>query len=109
MVCKFLPDKLNQLSAFVVEKTSWLKEGKGLYILRIIMSAGPFFFLPTVYEAWFAVDIEAFRTFTWPLMLVVHSAAFFLFCHRGSDWCAVLCTILWFLMTSAIVLAIIVR
>ena len=109
MVYKLVPIVLNELSTTVTKKTSWLKEGKGLYILRLIMSAGPFFFLPTVYEAWNADDIEAFRTSTWPLMLIVHFAAFLLFCHRGSDWCAVLCTIMWFIMTSAIVLATIFR
>ena len=108
-VHNIIPKVLDGLSDFVVSKTGFAVIGRHQYVLRIIILMGPIFFLPTLYEVWTAENIEVFRTATWPLMLIVHIAFFVSISHHRSDWCARLCTIIWFLITLLIVIATIVR
>lgn len=105
-----LPGLVDSLSGLVVSKTYYLtKTKRGLYTLRIIVALGPLFFIPTVYEVWVAENIDAFRTITWPLMLSVHIAAFIMLSCGDNDWCIRLCTLLWFVVTLLIVIAIVIR
>lgn len=105
-----IPVFINNISNNVANKTSNIVSTKyGNHYLRIIVMLGPAFFVPTIWEVWTANNIETFKTLTWPLMLLVHVASFVILSHNKSDWCVRLCTILWFLMTVTIVLAIIFR
>lgn len=104
-----LPLYVNNFSEAVVNITDGLVDGKFGFCLRFVVILGPVFFVPTVWKVWTYDNIESFRSVTWPLMLVVHIAGFIILCHNKSDWCIRFCTIIWFLMTSLIVLAINVR
>ncbi len=110
MTLRLIPSAVNCISDFVATKTKCLVSANfGKYCLRIIVLLGPIFFLPTLWMAWTADNIDLLRTATWPLMLFVHVAFFILLSAHDSDWCARLCTIMWFMITSLIVIATIVR
>ncbi len=110
MVYRIIPTIVNDFSDFVATKTKCLvSTNSGKYCLRIIVLFGPIFFLPTLWIAWTAENIDLLRTSTWPLLLLVHIASFILLACHESDWCVRLCTIVWFLITLMIVIAIIVR
>ncbi len=110
MALRLIPMAVNSLSDFVATKTKCLvSTNSGIYCLRSIVLLGPIFFLPTLWMAWTADNIDLLRTPTWPLMLFVHIAFFILLSCYVSDWCARLCTIMWFLITLMIVIATIVR
>jgi hypothetical protein len=69
---------------------------------------GPLTFIPTVWEAWFAPDIEALRTLTWPMMVIVNISVFIAVCHNG-DWRVRLSMIMWVILMFLVWLATIFR
>ncbi len=69
---------------------------------------GPFTFLPTVYQAWTADNIDALRTITWPLMIIINTSALLGVVHNG-DWRMRLVMTLWIIMMAAVWLAAVVR
>jgi len=79
----------------------------GKVFLSIVL-LGPLTFIPTVYQAWFATDISALRTLTWPLMILVNTSAFLSVIHNG-DWRMRLVSFVWILMMAAVFLATLVR
>ncbi|GMQ95024.1 MAG: hypothetical protein BMS9Abin13_134 [Patescibacteria group bacterium] len=77
-------------------------------IFLSLMLIGPITFLPTVWEAWTASNIDVLRTLTWPTMLIVNVASYISFAHNGS-WRARAMAIEWFTVIALIWLATIVR
>ncbi len=77
-------------------------------LLLAIVLFGPVAFLPQVWRAWTAPDIDALRTPTWSLLLFVNVASFLCVVHNG-DWRTRLAGFLWVIETFAICLAIHVR
>ncbi len=69
---------------------------------------GPVTFLPTVWEAWTASNIDALRTLTWPLMAVVNIAVLVSVCHNGV-WHLRLCMAIWVVLMLLIWAATLVR
>jgi hypothetical protein len=72
--------------AFRVAKLTeeFIKTKAGQLFLSLSL-IGPVSFLPTVWGAWTAPNIDALRTLTWPMMLVVNTSVFISICHKG-DW-----------------------
>lgn len=82
--------------------TKWGKLFLGLSLV------GPFTFLPTVWQAWTAENIDALRTMTWPLMTAINLSVFVAVCHNG-DWRLRLCMVMWVILMALTWLATIVR
>jgi hypothetical protein len=100
--------RVDFLSAKVQRSTKSFIEtrfGQGFLSLAIV---GPLTFIPTVYGAWTADNIDALRTITWPMMTVVNISVFVGVCHCG-DWRMRLSVILWTLISLLVWLATIVR
>jgi len=79
----------------------------GKVFLAIVL-IGPLTFLPTVYAAWTAPNIDSLRTLTWPLMIVVNISATLGVVHNG-DWRMRLVMAIWVVMMVAVYVATIVR
>lgn len=70
--------------------------------------AGPFTFLPTVWEAWFAPNIDALRTLTWPLLIIINCSVLLALCYNG-DWRIRLSIVMWIFLTFLVSLAAVLR
>lgn len=73
-----------------------------------LLLVGPLTFIPTVWEAWTADNIDAFRTLTWPLMTMVNISFFISVCHNG-DWRLRVVSVIWIFMMFSVWLATFVR
>ena len=69
---------------------------------------GPLTFIPTVWIAFTAENIDALRTLTWPMMVVVNFAVLAGLCHNG-DWRTRLSLVMWIVLTFLVWLATIIR
>src|SRR4051812_13728257 len=82
---------------------SWL--GKMFLFLYL---AGPVAFLPQVWKAWTAPNIDALRTPTWPLFLLINVAGFIMLCHNG-NWRMRLSSMIYSTLILSINIALLVR
>lgn len=101
MVYRVVPLLTDFLSKKVTQKTCWLTNKKwGEGFLRIIILSCPLFYIPTLWEVCTAENVEAFKTLTWPLLLLGQASSFVLLSNDGkSDWGVRFCTIIWFIIT----------
>jgi len=97
-----------RLARFVSCKTTeFIKSRLGKIFLNIML-VGPFTFLPTVWQAWTAPDIEVLRTLTWPMMVIINMSTYVALSHNG-DWRTRTVIILWILVLILVWLATVVR
>jgi len=105
---KQIPVMVDNLSAKVAQRTALFTETKiGKLFLSIVL-LGPLTFLPTMYEAWTAPNIDALRTLTWPLMIVINFSAFLAVIHNG-DWRMRLVMLIWIISMAIVWIATLVR
>ena len=81
------------------------KAGKLFLGLALV---GPLTFIPTVWVAWTAVNIDSLRTLTWPLMVLVNIAVLVGLCYSG-DWRLRLSIVLWIALMTLVWLATVFR
>lgn len=79
----------------------------GQWFLSLAL-VGPATFLPTVWEAWTAQNIDALRTMTWPSAVVINISVMVSLCYNG-DWRIRLSMVVWIILMSLVWLATIVR
>lgn len=97
-----------RLARFVSCKTEEFVKSRAGKIFLNLMLIGPFTFLPTVWQAWTASDIEVLRTPTWPMMIVINMSTYVALSHNG-DWRTRTVMILWIIVLSLVWIATIVR
>ena len=103
-----IPNSIDVFSDWVAQKTmSFVQMWPGKLFLAVIL-VGPITFIPTMYQAWTAPDIDALRTSTWPLMIVVNISAYLGVAHKG-DWRLRLTMIIWIIVMIVVWAAILVR
>lgn len=99
----------NAFHEWVARKTgSYLETKIGGLLLSIVIFAGPIVFLPTLYNAWTAPNIDAFRTATWPVTTLVNFV-FWISLAREGRWQPRLAMILWVILLAATTIATWVR
>ncbi|MEK7661949.1 MAG: hypothetical protein AAB355_00390 [Patescibacteria group bacterium] len=99
---------MDSVSARIAEATlPFVQTRIGKLFLSVVI-VGPLTFLPTVYVAWTASNIDSLRTLTWPLMIVVNISATLGVIHNG-DWRMRLTMLIWVLMMAAVFIATLVR
>ena len=81
---------------------------KGEKFFFLVMLIGPLTFLPTVYQALFGENIEALRTATWPLMIVINGVSYVSLANKG-HWSLRVVILIWVVMMLIITTAIIIR
>lgn len=103
-----IPRRVDALSAWLRELTlPFIQTKPGKLFLSLVL-VGPLTFIPTVYNVWTAENIDAFRSLTWPLMVIVNASATVGLAHKG-DWQMRLAMIFWTIIMAAICIATIVR
>lgn len=105
---KSFPRAVDAVSAVVARKTEHFVQTKLGKLFLMIVLFGPVTFLPTIWEAWTAPNIDSLRTITWPLMIVVNISATLGLTHSG-DWRMRLVMFVWVLAMAAVWLATLVR
>jgi len=103
-----IPRAIDNISEKMAKKTKPFVESRIGRIFLLLTLAGPMTFAPTIWQAWTAPNIDALRTLTWPLMLLVNTSASLSVIHNG-DWRIRLVMILWTIMLTSIWIATIVR
>ena len=104
----FVPNAVDVFSEWTAKVTTqFIKTYIGKIFLAIVL-VGPITFLPTMYQAGTAPDIDALRTSTWPLMILVNISAFVGVAHQG-DWRLRLTMIIWTVVMIIIWLATLIR
>ena len=104
----FVPNAVDVFSEWTAKVTTqFIKTYIGKIFLAIVL-VGPITFLPTIYQAWTAPDIDALRTSTWPLMILVNISAFVGVARQG-DWRLRLTMIIWTVVMIIIWLATLIR
>ena len=105
---KLIPNSVDVFSDWVAHKTlSFVQLWHGKLFLAIVL-VGPATFIPTMYQARTAPDIDALRTSTWPLMILVNVSAFLGVAHRG-DWRLRLTMIIWIAVMIVVWAATLIR
>lgn len=97
----FIQQIMDGFAAQVAKLTTAFVKTKAGQIFLSLSLVGPVTFLPTVWEAWTAPNIDAFRTLTWPMMIVVNTSVFVSVCHNG-DWRVRLSMILWIILMALV-------
>jgi hypothetical protein len=69
---------------------------------------GPLTFIPTVWEAWFAPNIDALRTLTWPMLVVINFSVLVALCYNG-DWRIRFSMTMWIILMFLVWLATVFR
>ena len=69
---------------------------------------GPLTFIPTAWEAWFAPNIDALRTLTWPMMVIINISVLVAVCYNG-DWRVRLSLVMWIILMFLVWLATVFR
>ena len=90
---------MDRFAARVAKLTNSFIQTKTGQLFLALSLVGPVTFLPTVWEAWTAPNIDALRTLTWPMMVVVNTSVFISVCHNG-DWRVRLSLILWIILMA---------
>lgn len=100
--------KVDAVSATIAKRTRSFVETKlGKLFLSLVL-LGPLTFIPTIYQALTIENIDAFRTWTWPLALITVLSSFLGLVHNG-DWKLRLVTFLWIVVFFALCVIITVR
>lgn len=99
--------QIDEAAHWLAEQTPFIKSKGGQMFLSIVLF-GPLTFIPTVWTAWMEPNIDALRTPTWPLMIIVNLAATLSVAHRG-DWRMRLVSAIWIAMMLAVFIATVVR
>jgi hypothetical protein len=103
-----IPHIVNSASEYVAQLTKGFTGTRFGQIFLLAVLLGPLTFIPTVYEAWTSPNIDALRTWTWPLMTVVVTAEFISVVHEG-DWRMRLSLFFWIVMMVSVWVATLVR
>lgn len=90
-----------------IRTEGFVKSKIGKWFLAIVL-VGPFTFLPTMWVAWTAENIDALRTLTWPAMVFINLSGWLGVIHKG-DWRMRLVMFLWIIAIASVWLATIVR
>lgn len=107
-VVRAIPGKVDAINAKVAKATLPFVQTKIGKLFLSFLLAGPATFIPTLYMAWTAENIDPLRTLTWPLMIVVNMSATLAVVHNG-DWRMRLVMVVWVLMMTAVFAATIFR
>lgn len=103
-----IPHKVDSISATVARKTKpFVDTMPGKLFLSLVL-VGPFTFIPTILQAWTAENIDALRTWTWPLMTMINISALLGLVHNG-DWRMRFVMVMWVVTMAAVWLATLVR
>lgn len=103
-----IPGYINSISEKVAIVTKPFVKSKIGILFQSIVLFGPFTFIPTIYTAWTASNIDSLRTSTWPLMIVVNSSGFLLVVHEG-NWRMRLVSVIWIITMTLVYLATVIR
>ena len=103
-----IPCFIDALSDKVANATKPFIESKSGKIFQSIVLLGPLTFIPTIYTAWTAPNIDSLRTLTWPLMIVVNVSASLLLMHDG-NWRMRLVSVAWIIVVALVYLAVLTR
>jgi hypothetical protein len=81
------------------------KPGK---IFLSLVLVGPLTFIQTAWEAWFAPNIDALRTLTWPMLVIINLSVLVALCYNG-DWRTRLSMVMWIILMLLVWLATVFR
>ena len=98
----------SKLSGFISKKTKNFIQTKIGKCFLLVIFVGPITFIPTLWEAYVAPNIDALRTPTWPLMILVNISVYVSLSHNG-DWRTRTVMLLWIIIMALIWLATIIR
>ncbi len=105
---KQIPIWIDTASTSIANATNpFIKTLFGKIFLSIVL-LGPLTFIPTVYTAWTAENIDALRTLTWPLMAIINTSSLLGVIHNG-DWRLRLVMCIWVIMMLLVWIATLVR
>ena len=105
---RWIQIRVDSCSDVIARATKGFVQSKlGKLFLSIVL-LGPLTFIPTIWAAWTAPNIDSLRTLTWPLMIVINVSAGLNVVHNG-DWRMRLVSAVWTLMMAAVFIAILVR
>lgn len=103
-----IPTHINTVSAAVAKKTKPFVETWPGKLFLSIMLLGPLTFIPTIYQAWTAENIDALRTWTWPLMTFINLSTLLGVIHNG-DWRTRFVMVVWVLTMASVWIATVIR
>lgn len=103
-----IPQRIDIICGVIAEKTHRFVQARIGQLFLALVLVGPLTFIPTVWEAWTADNIDVLRTLTWPTMIIVNISAFLGVVHNG-DWRMRLVMFIWVIMMVLIFLATLVR
>ncbi len=104
----FLQKQIDRIADWIATHTATFVQTLPGKLFLGISLIGPITFLPTLWEVWTGPNIDAFRTATWPLMVVVNVSVFLSLCHKG-DWQVRLSMIVWIIFMLLTWIATLVR
>lgn len=105
VVIKRFDDSLVSLIKAMTGRFVETKLGKLFLGLSLV---GPFTFIPTVWIAWTAPNIDALRTLTWPMMVIINFSFLIALCYNG-DWRVRFTMIMWMTLMSLVWMATVFR
>lgn len=103
-----IPELVDNVCDAIGQYTKTFYESKLGQLLTSLVLIGPLTFLPTVWVAWTADNIDALRTMTWPMMTFINLIIFVSLCNKG-DWQVRSSTFFWFLLVGLVAVATLVR
>jgi hypothetical protein len=103
-----IPHRIDSLSSSIAKKTRPFVETLPGKIFLSFVLLGPLTFIPTIHQAWTAENIDALRTWTWPLMILINLSALLGLIHNG-DWRMRFVMVIWIVTMAAVWLATLVR
>lgn len=96
------------LVSFIKALTSRFIDTKLGQLFLSLSMVGPLTFIPTVWEAWFAPNIDALRTLTWPMMVIINFSVLVALCYNG-DWRTRLSLVMWTILMFLVWMATVFR
>lgn len=105
---KLIPNWIESVSMRIRMATLPFVKTRGGKVFLSLVLIGPITFLPTVYMAWTAPNIDSLRTLTWPMLAIVNLSGGLSVVHNG-DWRMQVISVIWFFLMGAVYLATIVR
>jgi hypothetical protein len=103
-----IPKLVDAVSERIAYATAGFVQTRAGKIFLVLVLVGPLTFLPTLWEAWTAENIDVFRTYTWPALVVINISATLGAIHNG-DWRLRLVMIMWSLVFILMFIATLVR
>lgn len=98
----FFAEKVRHVTSRMTQNPLYAK------VEYVLIFLSPAMFIPTIWEAYFAPDIAALKTVTWPAAVVTNVFAFISLAHKGSNvlrWQM----LVWILEMLAMCVAIVIR